>query len=102
MTWGLEITSSGVPSHITAPSSRAIMRSDTPVIRGMSCSMMSMAQPASFWILLSSGPRASVSRWAMPDDGSSRISTVGSWAMAMARSTMRLLPVDSSETNLSR
>ena len=50
----------------------------------------------------SRGPSASVSRWAIPDEGSSRMSTVGSWAMAMARSTMRRVPVESSATNLSR
>ncbi len=48
-----------------------------------------------------SGPSASVSRWAMPDDGSSKSSTSGSWARTQARSTMRREPVDSSLTNLS-
>jgi hypothetical protein len=50
----------------------------------------------------SSGPSASVSRWAMPEEGSSSRSTSGSWAIIMARSTMRRDPVDSSRTNLSR
>ena len=69
---------------------------------GMSCSITRMAHLASRWMRLMSGPSASVSFWAMPDDGSSSMSTVGSWAMDMARSTMRRDPVDSSETNLLR
>ena len=50
----------------------------------------------------SSGPRASVSFWATPPDGSSSISTDGSWARMQARSTMRRDPVDSSPVSFSR
>ena len=102
MTRGSRITSSGVPSVTTAPSSNAIIRSEMEVMRGMSCSITNIEQPVSSLIRSSRGPSASVSRWAMPEDGSSRINTVGSWAMDMARSTMRRDPVDSSATNLSR
>ena len=39
---------------------------------------------------------ASTSRWATPDEGSSRSTTVGAWATTAARSTSRRVPVDSS------
>src|SRR5438045_225842 len=70
MTCGSDVTSAGVPRRSTRPRSRARISSDTDVINGMSCSMMSMAHPVSDWMRLSSGPRASVSRWAMPEAGS--------------------------------
>ncbi len=50
----------------------------------------------------SSGASASVSRWAMPLDGSSSSTTVGRWATTQARSTTRREPVDSSRANLVR
>ena len=51
---------------------------------------------------VSSGPRASASRWAMPLEGSSSSTTEGRWATTQARSTTRREPVDSSRTNLVR
>ena len=79
-----------------------MISSDTAVMSGMSCSMITIEHCVARCMSFRSGPSASVSRWATPDDGSSRSSTVGLWAMAMVRSTMRRTPVESSETNLSR
>ena len=44
----------------------------------MSCSITSNAEPVISRTWRKSGPRASVSRWAIPDDGSSRSNTRGS------------------------
>ena len=66
MTRGSASTSSGVPCSTTRPSSSATIWSDSEVISGMSCSMISSAQPVARWMSRSSGPSASVSRWAMP------------------------------------
>ena len=49
----------------------------TDASSGMSCSMTRIAQPSSSRSRRISGPSASASRWAMPDDGSSSSSTVG-------------------------
>ena len=75
--------------------------SDTLVISGMSCSMTTIAAPVLSRMSSSTGPSASVSRCAMPDDGSSSSSTDGPCASVQARSTMRRVPVESSPTNLS-
>ena len=64
--------------------------------------MTSRVAPSVSRIRLSKGASASASRCAMPLDGSSSNSTVGSCASTHARSTMRRLPVDSSWMNLSR
>ena len=69
---------------------------------GMSCSMMTMAAPVASRTRRIMGPSASVSRWAMPEDGSSNSMTSGSCASRQQRSTMRRVPVDSSRTNLAR
>ena len=76
------------------------MRSEIDVINVMSCSITSRLAPVLSRIRCSNGPSASVSRWAMPEDGSSNRITVGSWASTQQRSTMRRLPVESSDTNL--
>ena len=68
----------------------------------MSCSMTTIEQPVSACTRRSSGPSASVSRWATPADGSSRRTTAGSCASRQASSTMRRVPVDSSPVGRSR
>ena len=72
------------------------------VMSGMSCSITRMLAPVISRMRTRSGPSASVSRWAMPDDGSSNRITLGSIPIWQARSTMRRLPVERSDTNLSR
>src|SRR5579884_1636252 len=101
-TRGSWTTSSGGPVAITSPRSSATIRSDIDVRSVTSCSMTRMLAPSASRIRRSSGPSASASRCAMPDDGSSRRSTDGPCASTHARSTIRRLPVDSSRTNLSR
>src|SRR5919109_278332 len=78
------------------------MRSARLVISGMSCSITSIEHERWSRTCRNRGPSASVSRCAMPDEGSSRITTDGRCARNAASSTMRREPVDSSLTNLSR
>ena len=54
------------------------MRSEIELTSGMSCSISSRPAPVMSRIRSSSGPSASVSRCAMPDDGSSNRITFGS------------------------
>ena len=62
------------------------------LISGMSCSITIIEQPVASRTRSSTGPSASVSRWATPDDGSSSSRTAGRCARTHARSTMRRLP----------
>ena len=66
------------PRVTMLPRSRAMISSDTALMSGMSCSMITIEHCVARCMSFSSGPRASVSRWATPDDGSSRSSTLGS------------------------
>ena len=52
-----------------------MISSDTALMSGMSCSMITIEHCVARCMSFSRGPRASVSRWATPDDGSSRSST---------------------------
>ena len=96
MTRGSDSTWLGVPPAITLPCSRATNSSHSDASRPMSCSMMIIEQPVSAWTRRSSGPSASVSRWATPAEGSSKSTTAGSCASRHASSTIRRMPVDSS------
>ena len=70
--------SSGVPAAMTSPSAMATMRSESPMISGMSCSMMSSVRSSSSLSSHEQRARAPRSRvWAMPDDGSSSSSSCG-------------------------
>ena len=70
-------TSWGGPAVIIRPWSRATSRSEMAVMRGMSCSMMTTLAPSSSRMRSSRGANASVSRWAIPLDGSSSSTTLG-------------------------
>src|SRR5439155_12539496 len=71
MTPGSCSTSSGAPAAMTPPWSIATIRSETNDTRAMSCSITSRLAPRLSRTRSSNGPSASVSRCAMPLDGSS-------------------------------
>ena len=96
MTRGSDSTWLGVPPAMTPPCSSATNPSHSDDSRAMSCSMITIEHPVSACTRRSSGPSASVSRWATPAEGSSNSTTAGSWASRQASSTMRRMPVDSS------
>src|SRR5713101_814880 len=62
----------------------------------MSCSMMRSVTSSLFLSCCSSCPSASVSRWAIPDEGSSRSNSFGRSPTRHASSTIRRVPVESS------
>ena len=69
----------------------------------MSCSITSTEQPVCSRTRSSSGPeRLGLLLGDAAADGSSSMSTFGSWARMHARSTMRRLPVDSSPVSFWR
>src|SRR5207248_1780690 len=100
-TCGSDNTSAGTPRANGWPASSAINSSLIELMSGMSCSITTIAALVRSRTSNKSGPSASASRCAMPDDGSSSSNTDGRWAITQAKSTMRRLPVDNSPTNLS-
>ena len=96
MTLGSLRTSAGAPSAMTFPASRQYTRCEIPMINGMSCSMRSTDAASSCWMVVMSGPKASVSRWARPAVGSSRQRTLALRANSPANSTTRRVPVERS------
>ena len=101
-TCGSLTTCSASPSQTTRPTSSATIRSETDMMSGRSCSITSRLAPVRSRRRSNTGARASVSRCAIPAEGSSSRITVGCAPIWHARSTMRRLPVERSATNLSR
>ena len=91
----------GGPLVSTAPWSMATRRSASSAMNAMSCSTTSKVAWSRSRTLRSRPTIASTSRWATPEEGSSRRTTEGWWATTAARSTRRREPVESSLTRLS-